>query len=192
MRNSDGSWSVGSDFLERAGEFERTRAGGAQIVIRSWISVSDQLEHPGATWLDTFDDASDGRMGQVELAAKRRARLNFLRGQGVLVQSEARVSEEVLVKLKMEELLTASKDVARRTGQGAAELQPGGSFRGTMQTTVDLAQGRMAVIGNGKEFVLVPWRRELSQNLERGIEVKRVGAGVSWTLEKGISRGIGR
>mgnify|MGYP003664026764 FL=1 len=192
MRNSDGSWQVGPDFLERAGEFERTRAGGAQIVIRSWISVSDQLEHPGATWLDTFDDASDGRMGQVELAAKRRARMNFLRGQGVLAQSEARVSEEVLVKLKMEELLTASKDVARRTGQGAAELQPGGSFSGTMQTTVDLAQGRMAVVGNGKEFVLVPWRRQLVQQLGREIAVYQTARGLEYSTALSRTKGLTR
>ena len=110
----------------------------------------------------------------------------------MLAQSEARVSEEVLVKLKMEELLTASKDVARRTGQGAAELQPGGSFRGTMQTTVDLAQGRMAVVGNGKEFVLVPWRRQLVQQLGREIAVYQTARGLEYSTALSRTKGLTR
>ncbi|MBU2533709.1 MAG: DUF3363 domain-containing protein [Alphaproteobacteria bacterium] len=192
MRRSDGSWSVGADYLERAGEHERTRAGGAQIAVRSWISVSEQLEHLGATWLDTLGGASDERLAPSGLAAARVARSNILRDRGLLKEGETRVTDEVLARLKSEELRRTQEIMARQTGQGVVDIEVGGSFRGVVQSTVDLAQARMAVVGNGKEFVLVPWRKGLGQNLGRGIEVKRAGAGVSWALENGVPRGVGR
>ena len=187
MRNSDGSWQVGSDFLDRAASYERVQNSAAKIVVRSWISLSEQIAHPGATWLDSADQSVESR--NAEFGAATQARRDHLRKQGLLGTDDVRLSEEVMGRLRSQELVCAASNVSKWTGQREASLQTGKALEGRLQSTIDLGQGRLGVVGNGKEFVLVPWRRDLGQYFGREITVAKTGQGITWTM--GVDRSIG-
>jgi type IV secretory pathway VirD2 relaxase len=187
MRNSDGSWQVRPDFLDRAASYERVQNGAAKIVVRSWISLSEQIAHPGATWLDSADQSVESR--NAEFGAATQARRDHLRKQGLLGTDDVRLSEEVMGRLRSQELVSAASNVSKRTGQREASLQTGKALEGRLQSTIDLGQGRLGVVGNGKEFVLVPWRRDLGQYFGREITVAKTGQGITWTM--GVDRSIG-
>ncbi|HCX10718.1 MAG TPA: hypothetical protein DHU81_10320, partial [Hyphomonas sp.] len=65
-------------------------------------------------------------------------------------------------------------------------------LHGRLEGHVDLAAGRMAVIGNAKAFALVPWRSALGRQTGRELTLKRTAAGIGWTVGNGRSKGIFR
>jgi hypothetical protein len=85
------------------------------------------------------------------------------------------------------ELRRASGALAAATRRGAVELAQGDRFEGRFEKAVDLGQGRLALIGNGREFALVPWRPEMERHRGREMTITRTARGVSWTI--GIGRG---
>ncbi|PKP79699.1 MAG: hypothetical protein CVT79_18475 [Alphaproteobacteria bacterium HGW-Alphaproteobacteria-18] len=88
------------------------------------------------------------------------------------------------------ELRRASGLLASSTGRNAVELVPGDRFEGRFEKAIDLGQGRFAVVGNAKEFALVPWRPEIERHRRRDMAFRRTAAGVSWTI--GMERGLER
>jgi hypothetical protein len=52
---------------------------------------------------------------------------------------------------------------------------------------VDLASGRFALLANGREFTLVPWRDEMARYVGRQLEARVGSAGISWTIGRGRS-----
>ena len=93
-------------------------------------------------------------------------------------------------RLRVMELRRASGTLASITGRAAVELGPGDRFEGRFEKAIDLGQGRIAVVGNAKEFALVPWRPEMERHRGRDMAFRRTAAGVSWTI--GIERGLER
>ncbi|PKP79679.1 MAG: conjugal transfer protein TraI, partial [Alphaproteobacteria bacterium HGW-Alphaproteobacteria-18] len=93
-------------------------------------------------------------------------------------------------RLRAMELRRASGLLASSTGRNAVELVPGDRFDGRFEKAMDLGQGRFAVVGNSKEFALVPWRPEMERHRGRDMAFRRTAAGVSWTI--GIERGLER
>ena len=90
-------------------------------------------------------------------------------------------------QLEARERHEAAARIARRSSQSEVLLAEGQTFSGNMQSTVDLAQGRMAVIGNGKEFVLVPWRRDMARNMT----VKQMGHALEQQLMASPKKDLG-
>ena len=66
----------------------------------------------------------------------------------------------------------------------------GVAFAGVYQRSVDLPQGRFALIAKSKEFMLVPWRPAMERQRGRSITVKIRGSGIEWTV--GAKRGLAR
>jgi len=64
----------------------------------------------------------------------------------------------------------------------------GERFEGVFERTTDLAQGRMAIIGNEKAFAMVPWRPDLERQRGRSLVIKAQERGISWTLPGGRQR----
>lgn len=77
--------------------------------------------------------------------------------------------------------------LAGQTGRQATDLRPGDTFDGRYEGAVDLGNRRLAVIGNAKEFALLPWRAEIERHRGREMVARRTAKGVSWTI--GIGRG---
>ena len=182
VRNSDGSWQIGTDFLKHAEEFERTRAGGARILVRSWIGLEAQIEHSGATWIDRLQNSDVQVRTSSRLKQVVDARQSVLLERGLLELSVNGLTSDRIAQLEAWERQAVAARIARRSSRSEILLSEGQTFSGNMQGSVDLAQGRMAVIGNGKEFALVPWRREMGKYMRREITVVRRGQGLDWQV----------
>lgn len=120
----------------------------------------------------------------------RRARLDFLLQKGWLGDGISELDETLRNRLRAMELRRTSEALAAATGRGSFELAQGERFEGRFEKAIDLGQGRLALIGNAREFALVPWRPEMERHRGREMTVTPTARGVSWTI--GIGRGLGR
>ena len=185
-RAADGVWHVPKDFARAAVDYEAARTGRLEVQVQSWLPLMEQTRHAGLTWLDA---AGAGVPGD-RLAKVRQARLAFFREKGWLEHGEREAGEDLRDRLRVMELRRASGTLASITGRAAVELGPGDRFEGRFEKAIDLGQGRIAVVGNAKEFALVPWRPEMERHRGRDMAFRRTAAGVSWTI--GIERGLER
>ena len=117
-----------------------------------------------------------------------RARLAFLEQKGWLGTGAAEVDEVLRHRLRTKEWRRAVSVLSGSTGRASVDLVPGDRFEGRFEKVIDLGQGRFAVVGNPKEFALVPWSPEMERHRGREMAFKRTAAGVSWTF--GIKRGL--
>lgn len=175
-RMPDGQWDIPDDFLKRAAQFEQGR-DGAEVRVRSWLSLSDQITAIGPTWLD--EQSRVGASFAPDADEKRRA---------VLLD---RGSPSAAL-MRRQELEAAAKQYADATGTTYRSLPQGEKFSGKFQKTVDLGHGRMALLTDGKQFVLVPWRRDMSLLRGRDLAIERTRTGVHFSIGRARSRGISR
>jgi len=190
-RRSDGVWQIGDDYLRRAAEFEAARGGGVKIEVRSWMAMEAQIEARAETWLDQVRETGiDDR--ELRLIEARRLRLAFLRREGLLEDGQDGLSDAARERLRLSELRRASAGEQNRSGRAFAVLETGERFEGAFERTIDLAQGRMAIIGNEKAFAMVPWRPDLERQRGRSLVIEARERGISWTLPGGRQRGLGR
>ena len=185
-RGSDGTWSIPGNFAGRAMAHDASRTGRVELQVRSWLPLKDQPRHAGLTWLDEHAGALPGD----HLAAARTARLEFLRQKGWLGDGASEIDETLRNRLRAMELRRTYGALAAASGRGAVELVQGNRFEGQFEKAIDLGQGRLALIGNAREFALVPWRPEIERHRGRELTVKRTAQGVTWTI--GTGRGLGR
>jgi len=190
-RRSDGVWEVGEDYLRRAAEFEAARGGGVKIEVRSWMAMEAQIEARAETWLDQVGEAGIGDP-EPRLIEARRMRLAFLRREGFLDDGQDGLSDEARKRLRFDELRRAAVGEQNRSARFFSALETGERFEGNFERTADLAQGRMAIIGNEKAFAMVPWRPDLERQRGRSLVIEVRERGISWTLPGGRQRGIGR
>ena len=78
--------------------------------------------------------------------------------------------------------------IGRESGLDHRLLQNGDRVSGVYRRPIDLASGRFALIEDGKQFSLVPWRPVVERELGREVSGLVRAGGVSWTL--GRDRGI--
>ena len=189
-RQANGVWEVGEDYLQRAAEFEASRGGGVKIRVRSWMALETQIEARAETWLDSSkaleDQPASGRIGKA-----RAARLVFLKRQGFELDDGA-LMQNARRKLRLEEMHHAGQHEARRSGRERVTLASGETFEGRFERTVDLAQGRMAIIGKEKAFAFVPWRPALERHRGASLVIEQRAKGVSWRLPASRQRGLSR
>ncbi len=183
-------WRIGEDFLERASAYEVRRSGGVRMSVLSWLSPEAQINRLGATWID---DLSEGAAAQQQaLKDLKVRRQNWLRDQGYLGAGHSELMEEQRSKLRALELQREQGAIATASGRTPVQLAKGDRFEGKLEGHVDLAAGRMAIIGNAKEFALVPWRSSLGRQVGRELTIRRTASGIGWSLHMGRSRGLSR
>ncbi|OZB15487.1 MAG: hypothetical protein B7X53_11335 [Hyphomonas sp. 34-62-18] len=183
---SDGVWQVPQEFAQRAADYDSARTGRLEVHVRSWLPLTEQARHAGLTWLDTGGAAVPGD----RLAKVRQARLTFLQEKGWLERGDSELGEALRARLRVVELRRTSGMLASSTGRSAVEMLPGDRFEGRFEKAIDLGQGRIAVVGNAKEFALVPWRPEMERHRGRDMAIQRTAAGVTWKIgrERGLER----
>jgi len=189
-RLATGEWQVGEDFLERAAAHEAQRAGGVRLAVLSWAPLDKQVGLTAETWLDGVSDGDAS--GSKRLAEARTQRQAWLREQGYLGEGKDRLSDYQRARLRAMELTRTSAAIAARIRREALTLQPGDRLEGTLEGHVDLGAGRMAIVGNAKEFTLVPWREALGRQLGRELSIQRTARGLSWSLGMERARGLSR
>jgi hypothetical protein len=187
-RSRDGVWHVPSDYLERVAAYERRKDGSVKVNTRSWISIERQVNYHGLTWLDA--EGERAKAARVQNAV--RARREWLRANGWLEQGQERLSSEMAYKLAGADLDAAAARLANHSGRDLKRLGIGDEMDGTYEGAVNLGNKRLAIIGNSKEFALVPWRREIERYRGRDMIARRTRGGTSWTLGRTKDRGISR
>lgn len=185
-RLQDGSWAVPEDFLERATAYETTRNRGLQLRTLSWVALDKQVALPAETWLDT--GGGDGE----RLSTLRAARRAFLDKEGLLKAGETDLSDIVRQTLRQGELHRALASEAQRSGRTAVMLDLGDRFDGKLEGYVDLGQGRMALIGQEKAFVMVPWKSAFGRQRGRDIAIEQTARGTGWTIGQELQHGRDR
>lgn len=188
-RSEDGIFRIPPDYLDRVSNYEQSKAG-AQVEVRSWITLEAQTSLRAVTWLDENVDQGAARTGfGAEIRAAKQKRANYLREKG-LSDEAGRLPKKLRARLKADELQRAGQATAASEVRAYVPSHNGTSFQGVYERPVDLAQGRFAVIMNDRQLTLVPWRAELERQLGRTIAVKHTGSSIQWTLVRG--RGISR
>ncbi|PQA87585.1 DUF3363 domain-containing protein [Hyphococcus luteus] len=185
-RTADGAWKLPEDFLERASAYEEQRARGLRLRTLSWMSLDRQADLTADTWLDSRAANHPG------LATQRAARLAYLRREGLLAPGSDSLSESQRAELRRTELQDAEARQASASGRQAVSMQIGDRFGGRLEGHVNLAQGRMAIIGNEKAFVMVPWRNSLGRQIGRDMTIECTARGIGWTIGPERQRGLSR
>lgn len=191
QRNPDGAWRVPDDFLERAAAFEARRSGEVQINVKSWLALDELPKREALTWLD---EPAPPMRGAGEFAnamhEARAARRQFLEQTSMLSTEKTELTAADRDRLRAGEQARWAAAEVRRSGRSFRESADGSAVAGIYERPVNLAGGRFALIGMGKEFTLVPWRPELERHRTRSMTIRRAEAGVQWTLEttRGVSR----
>jgi len=190
-RLKDGRWRIDQDFLSRAGTHE-SRVGSTRIEVKSWLSIQAQVKAIGETWLDKADLDALGAGSSGDLNSARKMRLQHLRILGVLNPDQHAISDLSVRKMNADELKAAYARLGGTSNRSGKELRAGATFEGSFEGTVDLGQGRFALIGQSKEFALVPWRKDMDHHRGKNLTIKVRQRGIDWSLPRSRKRGISR
>ena len=190
-RETDGSWKIGPDHLERAAVFERSQAQLSPVTVEtlSMVPLQRQTGIEGATWLDrelvaekpaVLRDLGFGR--EVRDALTRRRQWLIEQGFAREEQDRTLYRGNMLTQLQGRELKRVAGQLSGELGLAYTEAKSGTRIEGIYRRHVDLASGRFAVIEKSREFTLVPWRPVLERNLGKSVSGVMRGDAISWTL----------
>lgn len=198
-RLEDGMWRIEPDHLEQAAAHERQRARSApaRVELVSPVPLKGLPERYGATWLDKelagdspepLRDSGFGREVRSALALRRRWLL--AQGLGEEVEGNFSMRPGSLATLRQREISAAAAQLSGELRLSFVPAAEGERIEGVLRRRVDLASGRFALVENGRDFTLVPWRPVLERHLGKEVSGLARSDGVSWTI--GRTRGIGR
>ena len=196
-RFPDGSWEVPTDFQDRVAEFAKKGASyPGSVVAVSFLTLEDQVQAGGATWLDAQLVAKErvalrGDRFGTDVAEALSQRQEQLIAQDLAERDgqTIRYQRNLLKLLRQREVADAGDKLVKEMGLAFAPTRDGERFEGVYRKPVRLASGKFAVIEKSKEFTLVPWRPVLER--QRGKVVGGVMRGASASFEFGKKRGMG-
>ncbi|MBX3562614.1 MAG: relaxase/mobilization nuclease and DUF3363 domain-containing protein [Sphingomonas sp.] len=199
-RDGDGTWSIPEDYAALASRHEArlARRNPVEVELLSAVPLERLSRFHGATWLDRqlvsaagepLSDAGFGREVGSALAVRRA----WLVEQELAFEADGgfRCRPDAIAVLQRRELLRVAGAISGETGLAFAEPAEGVRVEGVVRRRLDLASGRFAMIENGREFSLVPWRPVLARAFGRQVSgTLRRDGGISWTI--GRARGVER
>jgi len=187
-RVTEGLWKVPSDLPERGRQYDAQRLGGLAVELKSHLPIERQARVIGATWLDQQlikggNDFGDLGFGSDTKQAMRE-RADFLADQGLAEKRGQRIvlARNLLRTLRNRELVQAVKDIAAETGLEHRPVADGQRVAGIYRRSVMLASGRFAMLDDGMEFRLVPWKPVIEQRLGQQVAATVRGREVFWEL----------
>ncbi len=192
-RMADGVWLVPSDLLSRAQAHDSQRTIGVTTLLRSHLSIDQQARTIGSTWLDrqlvgeTKELSSQGFGAQVRDVLKDR--MGFLVEQGLAERRGSHVflARNLLSTLRDRELSEVGKAIQKETGLVHHHLRDGRRVDGVYRRSVQLASGRFAMLDDGVDFSLVPWRPVVEHRLGKQVSAIVSGSSVTWEMTRQIS-----
>lgn len=198
-RLEDGTWRIEADHLAEAAAYERRRARSAPVGVEllSPVPLKDLAQRDGATWLDQelagdspepLRDSGFGR--EVRSAIVLRRRWLLAQGLGHETDGHFAIKPGGLAVLRQRELSAAATQLSGELGRSFVPAAQGERVQGILRRRVDLASGRFALIENGRDFTLVPWRPVLERHMGKEVSGIVRQDGISWGI--GRSRGIER
>lgn len=190
-RLKDGRWRIDQGFLKRAGAHE-AKVGSSRVEVKSWLTLEAQVKAIGETWLEKADlDALEAGASD-DLRNAKEKRLQHLRKLGILGSDQYVISDAAVKRMNADELKAAYEHVSGASSRAGKDLRAGASFEGVFEGTVDLGQGRFALIGKSKEFALVPWRKEMERHRGQSLMIRARQRGIDWSFHGSRKRGISR
>ena len=128
---------------------------------------------------------------EVKDALQQRA--DFLAEQGLAEKRGQRVilARNVLATLRGRELATVGQSIAAETGLQHLPMVDGERVSGVYRRSVMLASGRFAMLDDGLEFRLVPWKPMIEQRLGKQIAATVRGGSVSWEIGRQRGPSVG-
>ena len=180
--------------VETSSWTDRTGREQTGLLVRSDLSIDDQVRARGATWLDRQlvspqpARLAGGFGAQVREALDQRAAVLIEEGLAHKQGQRIVFTKGLLDRLRDRELSAAGEALAARHGGDIQSASAGEHVVGIYRERVTLASGRFAMIGNGMGFQLVPWRQDLDRYLGQTVSGTVNGrGGIDWTFAR--SRG---
>jgi type IV secretory pathway VirD2 relaxase len=166
------------------------------LAVRSDLSIEEQINAKGATWLDRRLVArepmpiSKSGFGR-EVRDAMEARADHLAAEGLARRQGQRLvfARDLLDTLRSRELGEASNRLTAQTGLPRHAVAEGETVAGVYRQRLTLASGRFAMIDDGLGFSLVPWSPSLEKELGRQVSGTMTPGGVDWMF--GRKKGIG-
>ncbi len=193
-RNSDGSWSIKPDHLQRAAAYEARMAGDRPVSVEllSAIPVERLPRAEAVTWLDR-EATGGGAVAARDKGFGRDVRnAAALRQQWLIDEGLADAAGEGIAyrrgafdTLQRRELLRLARLLARETGKVFSETKHGDIVEGKLSRRIDAAGGRYGLVEKAKEFTLVPWKPVLDRHVGKDVAGMMRERGVSWTIGRG-------
>ena len=197
-REAEGVWRIPDDLAERGRQYDAQRLGGGVAVeLKSHLPIERQTRVIGATWLDQQLISGGRGLGDVGFAGEAKEalheRADFLVEQGLAERRGRRVilARNLLATLRERELAKTAHDIATDTGLEHRPVAEGRRVAGIYRRSVMLASGRYAMLDDGIEFSLVPWRPVIEQRLGQQLAATMRGGGVSWEFSRQRGPSIG-
>lgn len=187
-RRGDGTWSVGADYLKRAGQYQRDVASRQPLVmnLESRLDLRAQTRAVGVTWLDRAEQPGGVARGfGQEIEDARRVRRVFLVEIGVLTDADQTPGRKEFSRLQQMDLDAAGQELSQKMGKGYARALANARIEGVYCEAVDRPSGRFAVIDRGRDFTLVSWRPVMERSRGRLVSGTLFRGSVSWRLTKG-------
>jgi hypothetical protein len=195
-RESDGSWRIAPDHLERVAAYEAAQVSDRPVAV-GLLSAQPLEKLAGAdaaTWLDTrLADQQAASVREAgfgaELAAAERQRRRWLVDQGLATEDTegVRLMRGAIEQLHRRELLRVGASLSREVGRPFGEAAAGERVEGVYRRRVDLVSGRFALIERAHDFTLVPWRPVLERHVGKPVSGLMRGESISWVIGRSRS-----
>jgi type IV secretory pathway VirD2 relaxase len=193
-RLSEGFWRVPSNLPERGQQYDAQRLDGVMVELRSHLSIEQQTRVMAATWLDqqlvggVTDMGGGGFAADVQEALRQRG--EFLVAQGLAEGSGKGLvlARDLLRTLRETEIKTTAASIAAKTGLIHRPVVDGQRVTGIYSRSLQLASGRFAMLDDGAQFSLVPWKPVIEVRLGQKMTALLQGNNVTW--EFGRMRGL--
>ncbi|TAJ79714.1 MAG: DUF3363 domain-containing protein [Sphingobium sp.] len=180
------------------GQWRDNRGNDRQsLSVRSDLSLAEQINAPGATWLDRQLVAREpvqtaGGFG-AEVRDALAARSEHLAAEGLARRQGQRFTfaKDLLDELRSRELVDVAKHISARSGLDHAPAHPGEHLAGIYRERITLSSGRFAMIDDGIGFQLVPWRSSLERHLGQAVSgTLNARGGVDWSFTRSRTLGL--
>jgi type IV secretory pathway VirD2 relaxase len=198
-RTPDGGFRIPPDYPKIVMEYERarTRLSPVTVTVLSTLSLDQQVNHNGATWLDreltakTPSEIAATAFGQDARQALK-ARQQWLIEQGLAKAApdgQVNFPKGMFDTLTRREIYAAAGQLSKELGLNFTEAQVGARVEGTFRQTVNLASGKYALVENAKEFTLVPWKPALEDHIGKTVSGIYREGNTDWNIAR--IRGLG-
>jgi type IV secretory pathway VirD2 relaxase len=199
-RQADGRFKIGSDYLEKALDFERleVRLSPVKLEVISALSLEAQTRRNGVTWLD--GDLTSGKAREyanwgfgAEVNSALRQRQLWLMQEGLASENpdgQIVVGSKLIEALHRREIAAVSVEITKASGLSYTKARSGEVIEGRLRQSVTLGSGKFAVIERSKDFTLVPWRPVLENHVGKTVSGILREYGINWTIGRGKGIGI--
>jgi type IV secretory pathway VirD2 relaxase len=190
-RESDGTWIITPDHLDKVGRYEALRLRDRPVIVEtlSLLPLEKLVDADAATWLDrelvtsSPESLRNAGFGHEAREAQARRR-QWLIAEQLAEEQDGRTfyRPDMLAALQRRELLRVAGQLSDELGLPFAELKSHAQIQGRLVRAVEMTSGRHALIERSRDFALVPWKPVLERHVGKQVSGIMRESGVSWTF----------